>query len=153
MEERPLEISNRALLSIAEILMQEGRSFSFRVKGLSMSPFISNGDIVTIQPLKGTVRTGDVLLVKNSFGLPVIHRVIKKTGSEVVTKGDASVEPDEPVAYDKIVGKVVKIQGKGYNFHLKFPFKYLIARGVFNSPVIRNTLFIPLLKRIASLLG
>ena len=77
-----------------------------------MSPFIKNGSILTVDP-KRKISIGDVILCRYGDGLRA-HRVIRKRkkGLVFITKGDNIGYPDEPVCISKLLGKVVRVEGK-----------------------------------------
>ena len=69
----------------------------YLVKGQSMEPAINMGDAVVIGP--GTIVT---YIRGNS---PVTHRVVAVKGNSLVTKGDASEDPDpKPVMMSEVCG-------------------------------------------------
>ncbi|MBW1743969.1 MAG: S24/S26 family peptidase, partial [Deltaproteobacteria bacterium] len=83
-------------------ILETGFGLRVKVTGKSMSPFVRDGDVVTIQkvPHDSLVR-GDVIFFGNGQGSPVLHRLIKKKRANdgamtFQTKGDALVSFDEP---------------------------------------------------------
>jgi uncharacterized protein len=81
-----------------------------KVKGVSMRPFLKEGDEVMVQPLEiGKVNVGDIVC----FGKPVTcHRVIRKFRFNgrlyVQEKGDRQLDSTK-IPMDEISGKVVAI--------------------------------------------
>jgi signal peptidase I len=94
--------------------VKNGHTMQYRALGISMSPFIRNGSILTIAPNE-RIFIGDVILYKNYSGMTA-HRVIRKkksgNGFTFITKGDSLKCPDEPVKMSDLLGKVVKVEGK-----------------------------------------
>ena len=129
--------SGEVLLTIAvEVLRGDGR-IVFTARGRSMSPLIRDGDTVTLAPPDGRIRIGDVILFRDSLGRPVLHRVIRKTPTGVITRGDACLEQDGITAHYDILGRVVDVSGRGFRFHLRAPYKYLFSNS-FVSPACFN---------------
>lgn len=77
----------------------------------SMWPVLERGDLVVVRGLDGgTVKSGQIIVYRNSTDdTMVIHRVFKVEGSEIVTKGDANSEPDEPITLSDVTGVVPMI--------------------------------------------
>ncbi|RMG04873.1 MAG: hypothetical protein D6726_02520 [Nitrospirae bacterium] len=119
-----------------------------------MSPFIKDGDMVLIEPCKGRPKTGEILLVRTPEGRALLHRVIRVEKDGVTMKGDAASQADGTFGMGSIVGRAVRVEGRGYNFHLKRPFSYMIAKRIFYTPLLSK---VPgartVLKSIARLLG
>jgi len=98
------------LFGIAEI---------YEVKTGSMEDGIHAGDYILILK-KNNYKVGDVVTyTKDDYY--VTHRIIKKDGKKVITKGDANNVADEEINVSSIVGKVV-IHGGLLNFVIDFKF-------------------------------
>jgi hypothetical protein len=84
-----------------------------------MSPFIRSGDVITLQPLGGTVpRLGDVV----AWGGPItglrVHRVVGRASDGWRMRGDGASAPDEPMAAEEVLGRVVEIERGGRSLRL-----------------------------------
>ena len=79
----------------------------------SMWPVLKQGDIVLIKGVsnKENIKVGDIVVYTNEKGF-TIHRVVRLNDKTLVTKGDANNVEDQPVAYDKLVGKTIEWRGK-----------------------------------------
>ena len=88
----------------------------------SMEDGIHAGDYILIYR-KPTYRVGDVVTFTKK-GYYVTHRIIKKKGNKVITKGDANNTVDDEINVKNIVGKVF-ISGGLLNTIITF--KYAIA--------------------------
>lgn len=80
-----------------------------------MYPWIQDGDVLEIQPVTAEdARIGDVLFVELEHGGVLAHRLICKRIEDgrtwLVTKGDALVCSDPPVAADRLLGRVVRLE-------------------------------------------
>jgi hypothetical protein len=89
---------------------------------------VPNGDTIVVSPLKRPARIGDVVLLKESDGRLIVHRIVGRRQGMILTRGDACAEVDSPADHVGIVGKVTAVSGRGYSFHLNRSFGYLISR-------------------------
>jgi signal peptidase I len=75
-----------------------------------MVPFIRNGDTITLAPISGNLRVGDVVAaLKENEGL-VVHRIIRILPDRVMLRGDNHVIPDPPLPISGIIGRVIMIE-------------------------------------------
>ena len=102
-----------ALTGLFEDILISGSSLRVRVTGKSMAPFLMGGEIVTLKKVpSASFRRGDLVLFRDSQGLPFLHRIIKmdRAASTVQTKGDALLRPDKPIHHNQVLGKVFMIE-------------------------------------------
>ncbi len=118
------------LAGIAADVLGRGRPFQFRAIGYSMAPFIKDGDVVRIVPPGRKPGVGDVVLVRREDRTLLLHRIVRCSGDITITRGDAAEETDDPFPRRNIIGKVADVSGNGYRFHLRTPFKQMIARRI-----------------------
>ncbi len=80
----------------------------------SMEPKIQVNSIVMLEPVEfEDIEVGDIIRYTSYKGFSVLHRVISKNSSYVVTKGDANERPDEfVVTRDQITGRVKSIHNE-----------------------------------------
>ncbi len=117
-----------------------------------MAPFIRDGDLIHLRNCASYSR-GDVVLLRNDQVL-LVHRIVSKDRHGVITRGDASASDDPgPVDIAQILGKVYKVSGSGYNYHLHPPISRLMAMPFFTRHVFRNRIVRSLGKIISPLLG
>lgn len=104
---------------LCEELLAKGISCVFTATGGSMLPFIHNGDRVIVAPVDGKIKTGDVVLIKDSeTGRFIVHRIIASSGKgEYVTKGDNSKKSDGTFAKEEIIGRITGVKNKGPVFN------------------------------------
>jgi hypothetical protein len=106
-----LPLSNSALIEVIKGVMGKGASFRFRASGWSMSPFIRDGDILTLIPMERGPSIGDVVAFINPMnGKLVVHRLIGKNNGLYRFKGDNLNEIDGDVPYEGILGKVSRVE-------------------------------------------
>jgi len=108
--------SNRILLSSKEIASflketcQKKVSFKFTARGMSMAPFICDGDALIIEPItenKIPVIGDIVAFINPAEGFLVIHRVIRIQNNEYLLKGD-NVYYNDNYCHNKDIHGIVK---------------------------------------------
>lgn len=117
-----LFIISIVLLCIYFILRLLGITEIYKVKTGSMENDIHIGDYILIYK-KNNYQIGDIVTYTKD-GYHVTHRIVKKNGNIITTKGDANNTPDEEIKASSIIGKVI-YHGGILNFLIDF--KYAIA--------------------------
>lgn len=115
LETKDFCFSSERLAELMQSCLAVGNPFSFQAKGFSMSPFIKEGDEVTVSPLPDTgVDFGQVAAFKpaGNNGL-AIHRVIGTRNDGYLLKGDNLVDPDGFVPRENLLGVVTAIRRGG----------------------------------------
>ncbi|MDW7759908.1 MAG: S24/S26 family peptidase [Acidobacteriota bacterium] len=145
-----LSLSGQALLKLMRDVLAKGLPFRFRARGLSMAPFVRDGDVITISPtrrsLPGVGRV--VAFVSTETGKLVVHRVVARRGTAVFIRGDCVPEhADGIIPPENLLGQVTRIERNGRKIRLGVgPERYVIAG------LSRTRLLIPLGSHFASLL-
>ena len=121
-----LNLKREDFTSIAQEVLGRGRILRFKAKGGSMSPFIRNGDVVEVVPVKGKINLGDIILYHSSCGSPVIHRVIHRNTESIITKGDSVPGSDQPILSKQVLGQVVAVEKDGWRMRLDSPMGRLL---------------------------
>lgn len=109
------------MLELANAVLEKEKSFRFRAQGSSMIPFILNGDVITIQPLRGKVPgIGSVVAFERTDpNMLVVHRVVSRNGDTMFIKGDNADECiDRNIPIEKIFGVVSLIERDGRKVRL-----------------------------------
>jgi len=83
-----------------------GYSF-FQVKTGSMSGILEIGDIIIVDLTKD-VKENEIITYEKEGNL-ITHRIIKKDGEKIITKGDANNAEDEAITLSEVIGKVVYV--------------------------------------------
>ena len=129
----PKTIKAQDLARLAAAVLSKGASFRFQARGSSMSPFIKDGDTVTLSPPRdGSARLGDlVAFAPSKSHRLVLHRVVRAGEDYVLTKGDNS-HPDRdfdpPIRQGDILGRVTHVERDGKKIRLgRGPERALIA--------------------------
>jgi hypothetical protein len=112
---KELSLSSQHLEKLLKGVLDKGACFRFQGKGFSMSPFIKDGDILTIASLQGSCpRFGDVAVFTHPHtGKLIIHRIIGKKAGSYLTKGDNASEGDGLISRATILGRVTKVERNG----------------------------------------
>lgn len=110
-----LPLSGDALTELLGAVLEKGVPFRFMAKGFSMSPFIKNGDIVTVSPIsKSGVHMGDVVAFINPHsGKLTVHRIIGKKKNDFIIQGDNVPIADGIITAAELIGVVSKVERKG----------------------------------------
>jgi len=143
-------IQTSLFFSLLQDLIRKGIPARFTAKGVSMSPFIKDGDVITVTPLEGAPPGfGDVV----AFFHPgtrklAVHRVVGKEGDFYFLRGDNSSVADGLIPRNSILGKVARVERKGKKISWGLgPERFLIA--FFNGKGLFVSLIHPLWKMIA----
>lgn len=107
-----LNTSNKQLIELMSAVFTKGCNFRFQASGTSMSPFIKDGDVLTLSPIdQKSIFFGDVLaLIRPANNKLIIHRVVGINNCEYLIKADNQKEPDGWVSFKHLYGKVSKIE-------------------------------------------
>jgi len=102
-------------VDISTELLRHGYTVRFRAPGNSMLPTISNGELITVEPVSPCdLRRRDIVLYR--FKRRVIaHRVVQIRRIEgeapcFILRGDASIACDYPVETHQVLGKVTSVK-------------------------------------------
>jgi hypothetical protein len=95
--------------------------FRFRARGWSMAPFIRDGDVITVSPLRGALpHKGEVVAFEHpATGSLVVHRVVGRSSGSVTIRGDAALsEADGLIPTENLLGRVTRVERDGRNVRL-----------------------------------
>jgi signal peptidase I len=128
--ERELMLSGPALQELISEVHYRGVPVRFSAAGTSMSPFINDGDILTLSPCSSaTLKTGDIVAFMNSgTDHLVIHRIVAFRGGQYLVRGDNAFNCDGLISKSYVLGRVSGIMRNGEQQSLGLGVeKYLIA--------------------------
>ena len=116
-------LSHTDFADLSTQILQQGTSLRFTAHGSSMSPFIRDGDVMTVEPVRvADLKVGDVVFYHTNGEMLAAHRVVGRhvEGDEIVLtmRGDSSLRYDEKVHAGRILGRVVNVQRGKKVFHL-----------------------------------
>jgi SOS-response transcriptional repressor LexA len=133
---------DEVLPEVVKAVLAKGAVCRFQAKGHSMSPFIKDGDVVTISPMSNaSPGFGDVIaFIHPRTEKLVIHRAVRKIGDACVVKGENAFEPDGVIERKNIIGIITKVERKGRRVFFGLgPERFLIAL------LTRKNLLLPIL--------
>jgi len=112
---------------VAEVARQHGK-VQLRVAGASMVPALWPGDTVTIRQCDlAELNPNSIIVFRQSERL-IVHRLVHRTGHQVVARGDARPFFDDPVDASEVIGQVESIERDGRAVSANFSFwKRMIA--------------------------
>jgi signal peptidase I len=145
-----ISLSGPALIELLRAVMDKGLPFRFRAKGVSMSPFIKDGDVITVSPLFGALpRRGDVVAYTHpQTQRLVVHRIVAKKGDYFIVKGDNTSNTDDLILKANILGHVTRVKRNGKKIIIGLgPERFLIAL------LTRRGLLFPLLYPLKQVVG
>ena len=125
-----ISLSGPALVELLMAVLDKGMPFRFQAKGVSMTPFIKDEDVITVSPLSGAFpRRGDVVAFTHpGTGRLVIHRVVGKKGRHFLLKGDNVSRVENKVPEKNLLGFVTIVERNSKQVFLGLgPERFLIA--------------------------
>jgi signal peptidase I len=110
-----LSLSGPALAGLTREILGKGLPFRFTAPGFSMSPFIRDGDVITLAPYKAdSCRPGVVVaFVRPGTERLVVHRVVAVSKNGCHIRGDNAPDDDGDIPHASIIGQVVRIEHAG----------------------------------------
>jgi len=109
-----LRLGNPGQLELLRGMAERGVPLRTGVRGLSMTPFIRDGDVVTFEPLRAAPEVGQVVAVAlPAGGRMAVHRVVARRGERWVVRGDNCAEADGEFGPESFVGRVVRVERGG----------------------------------------
>jgi len=97
--------------SVIVDLLARGHAVQFRARGGSMHPVIREDDVLHVEPSL-PFAPGDVVLILADRGLTA-HRVVRRDGDTVLTRGDNAPAPDPEVDVSRVLGVVTHVERGG----------------------------------------
>lgn len=110
-----LPLSGPALVELLRAVLDKGKPFRFRAKGFSMSPFVMDGDVITISPLGGVApHLGEIAAYACAeTGRLIVHRVAGKRGNSYLIMGDNNPEEHDLAPEANLLGRVTRVERNG----------------------------------------
>ena len=104
------KVSNDVFFAWVEEEIAQGKPVHFRLKGNSMFPLLRNmKDSVILEKCSmHDLKPMDVVLFRYR-GTHVLHRIIQRTGDDLLIQGDGSIVAMEQCTVNDVVGKVTGI--------------------------------------------
>jgi signal peptidase I len=135
-----MNLSSSTLHSYILVSLSQNKLARLRVSGSSMRPLISRGDWVDVEPYFGGTepQVGEIVLINRGTDF-VLHRIIRLTGQEIITKGDWSRTPDPPVSVNQVIGYVVQIEKRWIKIKMNFPVIRIVTQVIIYLSVITSS--------------
>ena len=100
-------------MSLLSVQLENGGSAGLTVTGSSMIPMLyDRRDSVTLAPVDGSEKKGDIILYKRENGAYVLHRIIAVNEDGFVCSGDNQYMREQ-VGRDQLLAKVTAFVRKG----------------------------------------
>jgi len=106
---------NKQFAVLMTAVLKKGKAFRFQASGSSMSPFIKDGDILTLVGLtQRRIQLGNVLAFYHPHnGKLTVHRVVNRKQKTYLMKLDNGMSADGWVTHDQVIGIVQAIERGG----------------------------------------
>jgi signal peptidase I len=113
-------LSGPALQEFLRAVLARGVPLRFKARGFSMSPFIHDGDVLTVAPqAEPRLRSGEVVaFCHQKTGKLVVHRVLARMTEGLLLRGDNTSESDGLIPSENVLGLVTKVERNGYQVRL-----------------------------------
>ena len=123
-----ISLSGQGFTDALQAVLDRGAAFRFQAKGFSMSPFIKDGDILTISPFNnGPVRLGQTIaFLHPGNGKLTIHRIIGISRYRYFLKGDNIFGVDGWVDRECLLGAVSRVQRNSKSLTLSLGWERVI---------------------------
>ena len=129
-----ITLSRKELGNFLRKICSRGVSFKFTAKGMSMAPFIRDGDMLIIEPYKKKIEIGDIVAYISPEEEDLfIHRIIGEKNGKYLLKGDNVYRRDgycKPVSIHGYVKEIIRMGHAGAAqrfFYWLGRFKIIIA--------------------------
>ena len=105
--------TNQYLDAVCRMIREGHEHVPVPIKGVSMRPFLRDGDYAYLVSLPGKLKRGDIVLYRRKNGQYVLHRIYKvlKNGNYHML-GDSQMEP-EPMREEQFRAKVSFVRCMG----------------------------------------
>ena len=104
-------ISNARFAELIAAVLAKGAPFRFQANGSSMSPFIRDGDVITISTAPIRIGLGEmVAFVNPDHDRLTVHRVVQILHDGYLIQGDNIPKPDGCVSRSDIIGRVIRVE-------------------------------------------
>ncbi len=129
--EDEIVLDHAEIVSLMQVVLKKGAAFRFRARGWSMSPFIRDGDWITVAPLSiEPLSIGKVAaFIHPQSKRLVVHRLVGKQGCAYLIRGDnVAAQTDGYVDISEILGCVTVVERDGKRVYLGLGVeRYVIA--------------------------
>jgi hypothetical protein len=136
-------LSGRAFVDLVDAVLDKGADFRMRATGMSMHPFIREGDIITLRRVpQSRLRIGDIVALPHpERGNLVVHRIIGRSGGVLHIKGDSNWHMDGRVNANRVLGRVIRVERAGSAVRPGYTWLRLLIAWCSNARVMRPIRF------------
>jgi len=110
-----MSLSGAGLTDLMTAVLAKGKRFRFQARGWSMSPFVKDGDVITVAPLKGREPgTGAIVaFLHPKTGRIAVHRIVRRAPGRYLVRGDNADVADGDLTAERILGVVTEVLRDG----------------------------------------
>lgn len=123
-------LSGAALAALLGDVVARGVPFRFEARGFSMAPFVRDRDVVTVAPLRGRARLGDVVAFVGEHGGLIVHRVTARRRGDYEIRADGLADAADLVPVGEVLGVVTRIERVGRDVRLGLGPERLLVAGL-----------------------
>lgn len=124
-----MRTDQQLFLAVLRDTLSRGESVLFRVRGVSMLPWLREGQKVRVTPLGGRpLRRGDIVLFWRGENEPILHRVAAVREDSVDCRGDSGYGKPEHVRLEQVTGRVPLAAWQRLVFRMVHPPRKLVNR-------------------------
>jgi len=107
-----MKVKSNEIFPIIVELLESGQTARITVTGDSMRPFLKPGrDSVELAKTSfQEIRKGDIVLIRRTNGIYVLHRVYQKTKDYFTMVGDAQQWIEGPLYPEQLIARVVSVR-------------------------------------------
>lgn len=107
-----LKVKSNEIFPVIAELLDSGQTARITVTGNSMNPFLKAGrDSVELSKTNfREIRRGDIVLIRRTNGIYVLHRVYKKADNSFFIVGDAQQWIEGPLYPEQLVAKISSVR-------------------------------------------
>lgn len=106
-----MNVDNAIFFATVEETIAAGQQVKITLRGTSMLTTLREGDTLTLAPLDGRPKVGDVVLFRH-YGKHLLHRIVKIHGGRITLQGDNCYNMEHAVRED-IVARLVHVDRIG----------------------------------------
>jgi signal peptidase len=107
-----LDIHDRLGCELVAEALRAGADTRVRVMGTSMLPALWPGDVLIVRAFSAAPAVNDIVLFFR-YGRLFAHRVVRNSGAELITRGDALSDLDPPLLASELLGVVTTVIRNG----------------------------------------
>lgn len=132
MPENIVSLNRKVKMGLIKQALGKKETIALVMQGKSMEPFLREGDYLFISKCRlQDYEFADIIAFETNatnMGL-IVHRILNKRGDYFFTKGDASLRRDPPVAFSKVLGKLITVNRNDKTLGVEKSKNYIMLLG------------------------